>query len=233
MIIQARENASVLFPSRKEGYYNYEAINKRIKTYLTPEDYDWAKEFVYSVVANPEYENIKKKLLTLPLNLLSQYHVYIQNIFNNENLNCLEALDAINAINTDVLRLASGIINIKFPTINDKEGIKNVIIMIQDMESKILDKDSTFIKEAYQRFDDTFREIKKPYLEDFIRLEKDNFYKTILKAYLHLTESCNEKIEKIKDSGYKIRRFEENSEYLIKSNYNRGSNSDFYKKHRN
>lgn len=224
MIYSKRENATVLFPSKKEGYDNYEVIKKRIKKYLEPEDYDWAQEFTSSICHHPNYENIKKELLTTTLSMIKENHICFQRILNDSEyyLDFLNILIEFKQIYADAWSLARVVTSVTIPPKYDIPTMKNAGFMIYEMGNTLLEENNPIIMGAYQNFDDKFLWTKeKPYLIEFVNnqrnfLEKQIFIsyrRTILLYRQKLTTvynkygfSFNEEISKMEQIEQKIKK---------------------------
>lgn len=200
MVYAKREFATVLFPSKKEGYDNYDAMRKRIEKYLEPEDYEWAQKFTNSICHHPNYENIKKELLTTPLSMLKENHVYLQRVLNDSEYyaDFLNILIEFKLINTEVWSLARFATNVKIPTGYDFSTMKNASFMFYEVGNTLLEEKNQIMANAYQSFDTKFAWAKeKPYLIEFMKDKRNSLEKLILMTYRQAISIYREKLNTI------------------------------------
>lgn len=198
MVYAKRAFATVLFPSKKEGYDNYDAMRKRIEKYLEPEDYDWAFEFVCSVTNHPNYETIKKELFKTSLPMVKEEHIFLQDILNNSEYqaNFLNILTELKRINSESWSISRYAIDIKMGLANDVNIMRQAGSNLYQMGTILLEEDNEIIKNAYKDFDKKLAWVKdKPYLMEFVKNKRSTLEKLIFQNYREMISIYREKTD--------------------------------------
>ena len=218
----SRKCASKIFPDRSEGYYNTAVMLKNIKKNLPEEDYEWSQKFVLSVMNHSDYENIKKILLRLPLDILKKYHVWYQEIIDSpvysddfKNICELSIL-----INSYITALAHSIGTVQVTCIANTENLETLnqnLEELKDLGIEIHNENSELIQTSLKKFDELTEKYKeKEYLEKYINMQRSNFHQLIINQYSSAFNSISKKIARAKETSFNVRKWDEQNKYMKK-----------------
>lgn len=174
-----------LFPNKREQENAGAAIKSRLKTYLNKDEYDWAYQFVKTVMEHDDYTKIKEELHKTRITDLCKYHDYLQASLDdpNTNIHFLDILTAFNQIGRKIDMIISRMlyIDINFSSMSSKTDIEYTLNLFGFY---LFQEDSPIISEIQKKY---LEEVKKyqnrEELKPIIQMEYSNIEKKTLEIY--------------------------------------------------
>ena len=177
--------AQYLFPNAQEtGNIDF-AIKNRLKKYLNQDEYDWAYQFVKTIMEHKDYYKIKEELRRTRITDLRKYHDCLQTSLNDSKTNnsFLNTLIDFNQIirKTDMITSRMLYIDINFSSILSKKDIEHTLNLFGYY---LFQEDSPIIAEIQHRY---LEEVKKyqnnKTLQSIIQLEYSSIEKKAFELY--------------------------------------------------
>lgn len=190
MLYKELKKADMLFPNRKEGYQNISVMDRKIKSILSKDDYEWAQDFCLSIINHENYELIKKELRSLSIIDLKLIHQILQNILDHPMYSeyFLTILRNIVEIIAETKKVASSIIVISYTEDSIKENQKeleyylDLIGYLLSQEDNI--EESIIVELANDIYDKkTEWTNNRPYLKEVVDFQKTQLPRLILDRY--------------------------------------------------
>lgn len=218
-----KDNISIamLFPD----LYQKMSLRDRIEKFIKPDDYDWAIKFCISIISRSDYEEVRKNLKKINLEILIKYHYNIQQVLDSK-CSTSQLITYINSI-SELLALArkvtsneiSGYISRVSESLTDKEIAKeydNLYNTLKQPSNNILDKTITdYINECVTKFG-----IKIYYFQPIIINEIKQLSKYLLEYCIFSSNNHNRKIAYNSSKNYVFYRFDMYTKIRSRKNKN-------------
>ena len=212
-MINNYNRASLLFPSKKDGYDNFKLIQLKIKHLIKEEYRQDMLELTKKIVLHQDYLEIKKELASIDLHTVIKYNDILRNILDDENnnTNFLEILKEFKYLINSTGIVLSSLLHIRFDSNDILKNKEEIEYALNLYGYYLFQEDSPIINKLKELYNSRIGLLKdKTYLEsiitkEMIRLEKEpyNMYKHYISKFMaqekliknrviedHLTEHC-------------------------------------------